>query len=690
MATIVEVGNELIRVGFDAESGALCSLFDVERDMEHVGNPAYGRLARVMVPSAKWRSRFADTHDSGPPRIEHEDHLVRLIWDGLVARDGAVRVDVSVTAEVRPGEAEVLFSLAVTNHGTDVIQEVRFPWFGGWTGTDGPEEKHAIAGVMPFELHPTRPELLAYNMAGSNRRRFIPYTNNMLLPFVDVGSQRAGVSYICYLDRPAIGGVVVEDLDPEPDAAAMSWSWVHMPFIGPGSTWKSPVVGVGVHGGGWEPGADRLRAWLDKWWTPTDPPEWLRSSIGLQVIMMRSFDGEPFHDWSDLPALAEAGTRNGVHDISIWDPIESVYARPDDGGYWEEYDEVHSLDSLRSSLQTLRDAGVNSSALVNMRLARRRSQLWGPIDGEARAIRTVMGSPVTGEWIDCTQLGSNHASFRTEYLGQEGTALCQRPRDSRDRALKTMSQTLDLGFPSIFVDQAFEHVPCLSTMHGHRSPDDTHEATLEWVGDVLHDVRDRDKNGYVLGESTDIYGLQRLDLMWNWNWITQEPAVIRYVLPEVLQAWPVDHQIPVLNRLFAMGFLAAFTSAELTGTIADFPRFASHVAQLAALRSATSSWVAKGQFRNRQGMRSTHECCFAYRSSTGLSFVAAELTGRPATVVIEPTDVGRFEGAGPWSLWRARNGVASPKLVNGPDGNLRAPLLPYEVVVWTAPHRDGG
>ncbi len=678
----VVLANELVRLGFDPTTGSLIQIEDLQTGRAHLQTPSHGRLFRVVAPSALWHSRFADSHLAPPPEIEQADGILRLSWERLQAADGPLEVAATVEIHLPPDSSEALFTLALENHEPDLLVETRFPWVGGWL-PESEANAEAIFGWHDLSggFRPPRGERFAYNLAGRQRVRFYSHPQGSIIPVFDLSQSGGGLSLICYEPRPRLGGLVVDNLDPEPEQLCMSWAWVHYPYLASGERWESPPVGVSVHAGDWRAAADRYRAWADTWWQPPSPPARLRRSLGVQFIQTRGFDGQPLgHGWRDLPRLAEAGLRCGIEDLCLWDPIAGVYCRPDEGDFWEEFDSAQSLDDLRVALAEVQAQGVNVSTLVNYRLALRRTELFRRQGNEDLLIRGRYGETPREDYGG---YGAGFASFNLAAMSKEGVVLCPRPERFRARALALTRRTMELGFTSLFIDQAFEIYPCFDAAHGHETPADTHEAALEWMRHAAQMVRETGSEAYVIGEITDAHGLQHIDLMWNWNWSDRDarPEVIRYTFPEALQLWVVDRQPEVLSRAFVLGFLMALTTHQLEKSLEEYPEFGQRVAELARLRQVTAEYTAYGRYRDEIGLQAEGALAKVYDSPAGLAVVLGNLDpeSRRVRLALDPTAHGRT-ASGTGELWR-QDGTHSA--TEGLSVALELPAL--EVAVWTLP-----
>jgi hypothetical protein len=676
---MVLLENDIVLFGFDSTSGRLVKMLDKRSGREHIHRDDGGRLFRVVCPSATWLSRYADADASAPPVATLDVDRLTLHYDRLQAADGPLNVAVTVDVHLPDGAEEARFGLTVQNNGPDVIHEVRYPWIGGWESYGGPGEDRALIGCHPIDPHSAEGTDLSYNIGGANRRNFYSLVYTML-PFADISGPGAGISYICYSKSPIFGGFVTEHLDQNPDVTNWSLSWVSSPFLQPGETWTSVEIGIGVHSGDWHTTADRYREFMDTWWTGSQASARVRESIGFQVLMARSFDGLSIAPFSDLPRIAESGKKYGVEDLCVWDSTAALYLRPDDGTFWEQYDPEQTLDDLREGITAAGQTGVNVSTLVNYRLIRENSSIYREI-GDAMVQMGIHGSPINEDW---SNISSSHASFRTDYLTRQGRVLCQKSEQFREMARSITDQTMQLGFTSLFIDQTFDLNPCFADNHGHMSPNDTPQAVIDWVSEVTERVRQVSPETYLIGENVDVFCLQYIDVNWVWNWESIAPEVMRYTIPESVICWVVDRQPRVLNRAFALGSFMALTTAELTGTLDEYPEYAEHVKSLAELRHKTADFIAHGRFRDTIGLESDGATTYIYKSDAGLAVVIANTEDRKVDTHIAVDASALGSSVGPeGTLFRSDGTQQSVKAQD--DGNgygLDVSLPPYGVAIW--------
>ena len=598
----MHLGNGIIALEFDDRTASLVQIEDLRTGAGHLGCPADGRLFRIVAPDEdRWLDQYWDSHECPPPETARRGGSVTFHWPVLASGGASAEIDVTVTVKLPEGRDEALFTIRIHNCSGFLIHEVWFPRVGGWRGGGGAAAAAMTIGcgsrIDPFAI---RGGWAAggYTLVDHHRRRFHGVVPSVELPMVDVSGDAGGLSYVCYATRVGDGGVVVEDLNERVGATRPAWSWVHRPFAARGETWASDPVGIAPHAGDWHATADRLRAWLETWWSPPPTPRRLRSAIGYFNVQSREFAGRTINPLESMPAEARFALDHGIRDFCLWDTIMATYLKPGDGEILAEQPE--RLDTLRRVLREIRAMGIQISTLVNLRLLSRKYAPWRD-HGEAWVMRTLYGQPQNEMW---SSVRGKHAAFLNSWLDECCGVMCQHHPDFQEWALKKIDELLDLGFSSIFIDQPFEMNPCFAADHGHRPGAHGHEGACRWIQEAVGRIRRRDPEAYAIGENGDIWNTQHLQLWWTWAWRGMLPEVFRYVLPQSPQSWIIDaleHEQEV-GRPFALGFLLALNVRGLELPLSAVPEFAERIGRLAELRRRTADCTVGGRFLDRTGL----------------------------------------------------------------------------------------
>ncbi len=590
----MQLENGIIGLEFDDHTGSLRSVRDLRTGEEHLPDTAEATLFRLIIPAEQWQSRYADAQRQ-TCRLERRQEQVILHYDAIQTADGAtLPISVKIAVELPAGSAEAWFQMTIRNDSTESVAEVCFPRLGGWTGLAGPGKDVVMAGsqlwVKPLDPHgqPLAPNWTTF--LRMHQRWAVRYPLLTFLPWIDVSGGGRGLWIINYMREARVGGAVVENMKGYQPGVSLTIGWFGEPEIGPGAVWESARFGVGLHEGDWHATARRYREWLKTWWHPPASPRRLYRSIGVQNVAFTNFDGEPVRPLSALPDVARSGLKYGVRDLCVWDYLMlGTYGRV----YGAEPTAYSDADweTLRRGLAEARQMGVTTSMLINYRLISPSSDYY-KAGGAAGVIRLRDGS-LRSEPVPCS---ARTAEWNPAWMGPAAQVMCQKSPQFRSFALRHLDRLLDVGFDAFFIDQPFENIPCYAPDHGHASPDDTHHAVAEWVGEFRRRLIERCPDGYIIGEMPDVWVGQVIDVWWNWFWPSMMAEVMPYTVPGQINSYVTDADIGKAQQGFLHGFLLMITNHGLEATLDDTPQFAQYVRALADLRARTAHCTTEAEF----------------------------------------------------------------------------------------------
>ncbi|MHB1001493.1 MAG: hypothetical protein ACYC27_19815 [Armatimonadota bacterium] len=677
----MELSNGIVRFLFDDETGNLSQITDIHADRDYLHDASGNRLLDIFLMEPDYTGHPVCSYESGKPLIGKLNDSVTITFPELLVEGKPTGISADVTVHLPAEKHEAIFTVEIRNDSPHTISEVHCPVVGGWTGIAGQGKDIMTVAGWQIDPHTAFPTHRSHTFGRKNMRRYFqgPY----FLPFADLSGDGYGLSYCIYADAPRINGILVEDLSPYYNRTCLSWTYVGEAFIKPGAVWKSPDIGVGIHRGDWHDTVDRFRESIEGWWKPAPVPSRLRESIGFHNIQFTGFNGEFYHDLAELPEIIRDCQRYGINDLCLWDIYAQVYLRPDTGGVWEM--EPERLDALRRGLQEAKRMGCNTSTLVNFRLITERSRLFNELEPEVQ--KSYYGYPLSGETYPCSVYA---AKWINPNLEAGGRILCQTSLKFKNFALGLVKETLDLGFTSLFIDQATDWNCCFDPNHGHASPDDTIEKAYEWAAEAVDIVRSRDRDAYVIGELPEVFNTPIIDLWWDWDRRTRKAEVIRYLLPQSLQAYIVDeNETDVIGPAFAMGHIFALMTHNLGGLLSDEPEFAAHITRLSNLRTDTLPYLAYGTFRDNKGISADGGSAYSYISDAGIAVGLGNSKDHSVRMKIklDPKVLGREPLSG--GKVHIEDGTVLEISPAGIDGTLLAEVeLPkFGAAVWCIPCR---
>ncbi|MBI4028652.1 MAG: hypothetical protein HY360_26980 [Verrucomicrobia bacterium] len=612
----MKLSNGLLSVEFDERTGSVRQITDTKTGKRHLNDPRGCRLAKLIVPTPEHVSRPLYSHEAGKPAMTRCGDGIEIAFPELRRRGDATGVFLTVRVRLTEGSSEAIFSAEIRNESPYRVHELWFPWLGGRLGKPG-----KTRDVITTSKTTERDIYARLFQAGASTHTFghhhlrVAYDPTHLLPMMDWSGDGGGLSYIKYEQRPSPHILVFENALYTREEPCLTWAWATGVFVEPGQTWTSCEFGVGVHQGDWHETADRLRLWLQGWWKPCATPPALREKIGLLHIHTHGFAGEPYHEFSELPAVARDAMKHGVSDLMIWDNTASVYYRPDRGDFWEMPPKRQK--ELKQSLAAVRKLGCSITSFVNWRLLAEYNRTW-------KNLKPLVQESLFGEGLfgfPCSTMDGGWYGDPGYEMGSH--AVCCGADGYLPYARRVLKRTFDLGFDVISVDQAAEWNYCLSRRHGHASPWEAWKRTYDWFAEVTRATRSRQSEAYTIAELPDLYNTQHIDLWWNWMWRDASWAnveVFRYVLPSMIPCWCIDeNQRDVIAEAFATGSFMAIATRDMTGMLSDATELAAQIKRLACLRKATASFVNHGQFLDKRGLAVDGGKGYVFTSARGLA-----------------------------------------------------------------------
>ena len=673
----MELTNGRLGIVIDDRSGSLTRIEDRANGLLHLAQTEDARLFRVVAPSGIWSSRHADSHACGVTNVRQQGRHVEMTFDRLAARGEPTGISAEVTVDLPPDSDEARFTIAVRNEGPDTVNEVRFPWVGGWQGHGGRlRDMMTLGAASEFDPHGF-PHSRGKTYVRVHQRWSVPYPTELYAPWVDLSVPGGGISYVNYMTRPRNGFVCCENMAGYEPGLSLGFSWLFPVLIRPGETWTSDPIGISVHGGDWHATADRYREWMETWFRPAPGRRAHRASIGYQNVFLRGFDGTPIRRLDTVPDIARTGRRYGVDSLVLWDFIML--------GNYSKHADLDLLDYTPDERETLargirqaRSDGSHVGALINFRLTNPMSTLY-ETTSHHETIRSFDGSIRTESYCG----SDGHGLMWTRHLGPISYVLSPFAPTFRERVLRQTREYLELGFNTMFFDQPFETRPDYGRVDAGCRPEDTYAALVDLVAEARAILQENDPDALMIGEYCEAFASQHVDLWMAWYRQVDPARRAAYALPQTMHSWVVDSSPGEASHAFAMGMHLCLCTHGIEGTLADEPAFAEHVAALAALRQRTAGRTVMARFVDTRGLEvsaSDGLAAYAFDGPEGPCVVAAS-TGPQGEVEIH-LDRAAFASPGAPDNGRLCRLGGQDQPACG--DSLRLTLGQNEVAVWEA------
>ncbi len=679
----MHIVNGRIRVSMDPMTGAVSRVVDSHSGLVHIDatsdRASDRRLLRVIAPGADWSSRYADGHLEQGAEVIADGSAVRVLLPDLLAATGE-RLGTSAECHAYPSSApdEVLFTVRLENHGQHTVNEVRFPWFGGWRGYAGKGRDRMTVGARHFADPHGFPTSVGNSYALNHQRLTVDYPVGLCAPWIDVSGPEGGLSLSNYMPRPENGALSIENLAGYGPGLVLALGWSHRIVLRPGETWTSPPIGIAVHAGDWHETADRYRAWFGaRKATPARTS--LGTKIGFQNVFFRGFDGTPIRPLEDILRVAEIGRSYGVDHLCVWDaPTLGNYVNSGPGDLTDY--EGAARAALKLGLAQAGAAGIDTSALINFRHPPVSLRLGDPtLQREVQ--HRYDGTARTENWCG----SHNHAGLWTKHLGPESYVFSPFSEEHRQRVLELTREYLDLGYCSMFYDQPFEVHPDYGFIDDGMRPEHTHEHALTLIAQVRELLLARNAEAIIIGEECDIFAIDCVDMWMSWRIsdpsVAKDVAITRYSIPDTTISWVVDSDPSRAALAFALGMHLCLMVHGGEGTLADEPELARLVGALARLRRTTAERTTLARFNNQLGITIDADetmVAYSYDSPAGPAVIAAAPARASAGSITVERSAFTNPGGQEASLLHRLDGTTTP----APGDTQQLHLEANEVAVW--------
>ena len=591
--------NNLISLEFDDANGSLIQIEDKKRGIRHLGEPSDGRFFKIVVPDEENNlARICESHLNQPSEMTKQDDRLVIRYASLRSSENEkLEIEALVMVSLPEKSEEARFDIKIVNNSPFMIDEVFFPYVGGWRGDTRSGMTCFRVGIERHDIQNQRRRRGNY-FCKSHRRSYWSFPMDMALPMLDISGKNRGISYICYPKQPCSEGVYMEDMNERAGNLRPAWSWVYRPFIKSGGEWQSDPVGISTHAGDWHVTGDRLRTWLETWWKKPEYTERLRESMGLFMTSFRGFgEGNSVNSVQEVIDMARYCKGIGIDHLLLWDFMMGLYLRPGKFGLLDET-EKH-INDVKRITNAICKMDMQVSTYVNLNLSTGRSDGAGNVHDKF-CMRGKYGNPC----VESYPWRSEYGAMSVIELDEDSRILCPSNPEFQEWALSMVKKCLNLGFNSYAFDQPFNRHCCFSNKHGHEIPAHAHAGICKWIKKAVQIIRENDSKAVTIGENLDMWNNGIMDLNFNWYWSSKNIEAYRYVFPDALIAYPLDvfEQEDELPRAFALGCLLAVHVKGSEKSLAEVPEFAQKLKLLGKLRKKTAAFTVLGRFIDQKDL----------------------------------------------------------------------------------------
>ena len=644
------VGNSMIEIRIDPESGVVNGLLNKSTDTRYLGSGP-GEVFRLVYSTYEFHGTPANDLWSAVDGTivkssfqkgisKHFEKttkgaVLKITYDQLNLERRTIDVSLSYTIELRNGSEETLWGLSVHNRDQGVVKEAHFPLIAGLDRFDAlimPNESGQKISDPAGKLSDDIP-VVNLEYPGRGSMQWFEYYSPEAGLYLASYDKNLDYTQMCF-GRTGCG----------PETAM--WI-VKYPFAASGSSWESPDLALGIHAGDWHWGADRYRTWLESWTKKADVPKKVVEMIGgLREMGIKGRDGTVRNTYEDMVSLAKQ-VQESPHSVAF---MVAGWMYDGHDTYYPEYIPIPDLGGETALVEAIDEAhelGVAVTAYVNGRLCnietdtyKKNGKRWAVL-GKAPGLGVIS--------TDFFELHENwNKSWHEESGGGWFAVMCPYVKEWQDHLVGEVSRVIgEYHFDGVFLDQPGSYYGelCYNDKHGHSTPASAWgPGLLELFRRVRQEMRRLDSDAILWTEGmSDAFG-QYLDYGMDKNplWFPMRihpecetfVEMWRYTLPTYIiandpQAYsypPSQDPVYGLNYAFVLGIRGIFPGRgrglEMPGerTDADASRRAV-VEKIERLWIKGGEYLFHGRFMDNIGLKLSNPSVLAkvYHRADGIA-----------------------------------------------------------------------
>jgi hypothetical protein len=620
MSTLV-LKNEMLRLEFAGDTGALVSLTARETGWQILNRPHLGLSFRLLVPLSEERRNnpvFGEKQKVTSVKVAADGRNATFVWDGLTSEYGG-KHNIKLTLQVSLTARQAVFAMTVENRSDYTVENVYCPYLGDVQHP--PDEEwfktflYNYATAQEWSLWPIFQNLRGY-FGVDYPTQFGPWSPGCgapMSPYILLRGAKQGLYVgVCAPSselvawhtelRPGYGSSidarVPEELTIGGKDVATRFAAVHVPYILPGETRSLTPIAMEAFQGGWQAGVDIYKAWRSRWMKPAPVPAWAREPHAWQQIHINSPEDELRMPFRDLVKIGEDCARHGVKAIQLvgWND-----GGQDQGNPSHDPDpRLGTFEELKEAIARIQALGVKVILFSKFTWADRATE-WFRKDLVRLAIKDPYGDYYHYQGYQY-QTATQLLDINTKrlipmcFLSEEYLRVCE----------EEFKKTLELGADGILFDECLHHSPallCFDASHGHRTGAPVYANDRVLIQNFARLSQPVNPDFLFAGEACYDWEFEAYHLSYHRSENKEHIPLSRYMLPDALLMTAVTgfDDRNMINQCLMYRYIISYEPYNFKGRLDDYPLTMAYGKQMDALRTELREYFWDGEFRHEVG-----------------------------------------------------------------------------------------
>ena len=484
----IELKNASAHLRCTDQTGAVESFYDEKTGWEAVRCPSLSRGLSLVYRSADGGFHYLNDLPLASCQQTAED-TVRLTWTLTALPSTPAGQTVQVAADLTLSGRELSVAYSIDNDTDGIVDEVRYPSFGGYSAKEGAKAViHSLGMNGNFEYRSlTRgmsDEIIWPEQKKVGLVMRFPSTS-IMEPFELIQAEDEGMYigfhnseeyhanfHILHEVCPGYADSLTRTV-PEPDDArgqGLTVCMVVCAYLGAHEKMTREKAVFRFYDGDWHKGVEPYREWRKTWFAPQPVPSWFDEVDCWMTLHINSSAGCVRYRYKELPEVMREAKEYGVKALQLigWATGGQDGHEP----YQDPDDRLGTREELVEALREIRQMGIKVLPMCK----------WRWFDEHYPPHTELVPYIAKDKFQNGMYFGGYSYQTAAQHLLMtihDGWSQCHLAPDYRKLCLRELDKIFSLGADGIMYDEFVYPESCYAIDHGHRPGDSC------WTGGAL-------------------------------------------------------------------------------------------------------------------------------------------------------------------------------------------------------------
>jgi len=641
-ASEIVLQDTKLLAAFDSDTGALIRLQNLETGWLMQRRPELGVSFRMHAPLADRRDNFIlgqKQHATKAEKISPTE--AHFQWTNLISEHNTAGTTLPITfdARVTLTDGALRFNGTVTNHSTQTVETVDYPYLGDLNAPS--RDARLDARTMWYdnlgsdEIYPRFENRQGYwgvlypmKSLDSNRSLLclLQSQKEGLYVGVEDTEQRYYVQYN-FEEYPGVTDSIRHGVPKQDDISGLpvhiAFRTCHFIFAAPNTTTDLIPIVFKPYQGTWHAGIDIYKEWRKTWFKPPHIPAWALAVHSWLQLQINGAEDDLRVPFKDLVTYGKECADNGVGAIQLvgWnhggqdrnDPLQDFEYR------------LGTKQDLKDAIAKIQSMGVKMILFGKLNWSDMTTQAYQDTYKKYASVDPYGIPYMHGGYTYTTPTQLTGINTRRRAVLDFASPAC------RDELAREFNKVLEFGAAGWLFDEICHHSPVKYSFApnlGHPVPGYIFSGDMPLARQMRAAADKVNPDFLFAGEAPMDWLMQQYPCSY-FRCSDNSTPVQRYIDPQaplLVAVTGVDDR-EMLNLILLWRYIISYEPYNFKGHVTDFPLTLAYGKKIDALRRCYKDWIWDAEFRDTQDAKVTSDGSHRYS-------VFKTASGKYAVIVI--------------------------------------------------------